>query len=145
MLGRKKKQTNGAKHIASYYAKYIGYLGTNKMIPSEQEIILHIFEEGIYIAFPNLKGDLKGTHIEIPYNVMTDIRNIDGGSKVDFDRVMVAGVLGALWKKHHVITLIEYNDENKTEPQRIALDLGDGIQRVQPMIYQRMQRSNIGT
>jgi len=76
---------------------------------------------------------------------MTDIRNIDGGSKVDFDRVMVAGVLGALWKKHHVITLIEYNDENKTEPQRIALDLGDGIQKVQPMIYQRMQRSNIGT
>jgi hypothetical protein len=143
MFGRKKKENKkGRKPLETFFVRYIGYLGTNKMIPSDQDIYLHILEEGIYIQFLNLKGNLKGTHIEIPYIKMMDIQNMDGGDKVDADRVLTLGLLaGYLWKKHHTITIIKYNDNAEKEPQQVALDLGNGLQKIQPLIYDKMQKA----
>ena len=132
------------KPIDTFLTRYIGYLGTNRYIPSEQDIYLHVYEEGILIQF----RDLKVPNVEIPYTSMIDIRNMSGGDKIDAGRVIGLGLIdtslaitGALWTKHHIITLVQYTDNISTEPQLIAFDFGDGIQKVQPLIYDKMQKA----
>ena len=50
-------------------------------------------------------------------------------------------ITGALWTKHHIITSVQYTDNVSTEPQLIAFGFGDGIQKVQPLIYDKMQKA----
>jgi hypothetical protein len=140
----KLKKENVVKPIDTFFTRYIGYLGTNRYIPTEQDIYLHVYEEGILIQFI----DLKVPPFEIPYTSMIDMRNMSGGDKIDAGRVIGLGLVatplaitGALWKKHHIITLVQYNDNVSTEPQLIAFDFGDGIQKVQPLIYGKMQKA----
>ena len=52
---------------------------------------------------------------------MTEIQNVDAGKKVDSDRIVGLGVVGLLWKRHAIITVIKYSDDT-SEPQTIALD-----------------------
>jgi hypothetical protein len=133
MIFRRKKAEDKVEPIETYYTQYIGYLGTNKYIPSDQDIYLHVYDEGILIQFI----DLKAPNIEIPYTSMIDMQNISGGEKVEAGRVVALGLIaGTLWKKHHTLTIINYNND-----QTVAFDFGDNIQKVQPMIYERMQRA----
>ena len=60
---------------------------------------------------------------------MTELHNVDAGNKVDLDRVFglslaslgVGTIVGLLWKRHAIITVIKYSDDS-SEPQTIALD-----------------------
>lgn len=51
------------KPIDTFLTRYIGYLGTNRYIPSEQDIYLHVYEEGILIQFRDLKVPNIESHI----------------------------------------------------------------------------------
>ena len=52
-------------------------------------------------------------------------------------------IVGALWKKHHIITAIKYLD-SATEPQTLALDFGDNIEYVQPYTFEKILMSRQG-
>ena len=85
---------------------------------------------------------LKTKHqFNIPYSTMVDMKNTDGGNKIDSERILLAGVVGGLlWKKHHVLTIIEYKDE-KNESRTLVLDFENNANYVQSIIYDRMVNS----
>jgi hypothetical protein len=73
---------------------------------------------------------------------MKNIENMDD-KKISKLRVVVLGavflplaIVGALWKKRVLYTVIEYNDG--TDEQTIILDLGKKIEEIQPLVYQKM-------
>jgi hypothetical protein len=57
----------------------------------------------------------------IPYKNMTDIQNVDSGNKFDLDRVFGLGIVGLLWKRHAIFTVLKYSDDD-SKPQTIVLD-----------------------
>ena len=85
------------------------------------------------------KGEAK---ITIPYRNMSDLQNVDAGNKVDLDRVLglslaslgVGTLVGLLWKRHHIVTIIKYTDEVKAS-QTIALDFLANTKYAQPLIF----------
>ena len=118
------KDNEEEKPIVFYYAKYIGVLGSNMSLPVDEESYVYIFEDRIDIKLLKSKGGLlltsKGeAKITIPYCNMTDLQNVDAGNKVDLDRVLglslaslgVGTLIGLLWKRHHIVTIIKYTDE----------------------------------
>jgi hypothetical protein len=88
---------------------------------------------------------MKSKHqFNIPYSSMVDLKNADGGNKLDGKRAVALGlvfvplgVVSLIWKKHHVFTVIEYKDENN-ENRTIILDFEENTRNVQPVIYDRM-------
>jgi hypothetical protein len=140
LFGRDKSKDNDneeedneeEKPIVFYYAKYIGVLGTNKSLPVDEDSYVYIFEDRIDIELLKSK-----TRVTIPYRSMTDLQNVDAGNKVDLDRVIGLGLVGLLWKRHHVVTIIKYTDDEI--PQVIALDFLAGLQYAQPLIDKKFR------
>jgi hypothetical protein len=46
------------------------------------------------------------------------------------------GIIGALWKKKHIYTIIHYKDE--LDEQKIILDFEDAVEYAQGLIYKKM-------
>ena len=147
----KDKDNQEEKPIVFYYAKYIGVLGSNKSLPLEEEAYVYIFEDRIVVKLLKSKGGLllssKGeAKITIPYRNMSDLQNVDAGNKVDLDRVLglslaslgVGTLIGLLWKRHHIVTIIKYTDEAQT-PQTIALDFLANTKYAQPLINRKIR------
>lgn len=146
MKFRNRNKDKGEKSIVSYYAQYIGLLGSNKYIPTDQDTYIHLYEDMLIVQFLKLEGVM----ITIPYYSIVDILNLDGGEKISPGRVVGAGlialplaIVGALWKKHHIITVIKYLDF-ATEPETLALDFGDNLQYAQSFIYEKILMSRQG-
>jgi hypothetical protein len=76
--------------IVTYYAKYIGVLGSNKSFPVEEGAYVRIYADRIVVEL--LKSKFQ---IPILYGKMTEIQNVDSGNKVDLERVIGLGVLTA--------------------------------------------------
>jgi Short C-terminal domain len=131
------------KPIVTYWPKYIGVLGSNKSLPVEERANVHIYEDRIGVEL--LKSKFRTV---IQYKNMTDIENVDAGNKVDLERVIGLGVLtagigsivGLLWKRHHIITVIKYTDDALL-PQSIALDFLANTKYAQPIIYNKMREA----
>jgi hypothetical protein len=76
---------------------------------------------------------------------MTDLQNVGAGKK-DIDRVIGLGLVsvgvgtlvGLLWKRHAIVTIIKYNDNN-SEPQTIALDFMANTRYAQPIIDKKFR------
>jgi len=73
---------------------------------------------------------------------MTNIENMDE-KKISALRVVGLGqvflplaIVGALWKKKKIYTVIEYNDGIDT--QSLVLDFEKNLEKKQPIIYQKM-------
>ena len=71
---------------------------------------------------------------------MTNIQNMDE-KKISALRVVGLGlvfvplaIVGAVWKKKHIYTVIQYNDAELT----VVLDFGRLIDKLQPFIYRKM-------
>ncbi|MGA9743807.1 MAG: hypothetical protein WBQ16_04260 [Nitrososphaeraceae archaeon] len=67
--------------------------------------------------------------------------------KISADRVIGLGlifvplaIVGAMWKKRHIYTVIRYTDE--IDKQTIVLDFEDNIDEYQPYIYRKEFRKN---
>ncbi len=150
-FGRNQDKDNEEKPIIFYYAKYIGVLGSDKSLPVDEESYVYIFEDRIDIKLLKSKGGLllssKGeAKITIPYRNMTDLQNVDAGNKVDLDRVLglslaslgVGTLIGLLWKRHHIVTIIKYTDEAQAS-QTVALDFLANTKYAQPLINRKFR------
>ena len=136
MFGRKKKERiHPEKPLDWFEVQYIGWKGTYGQIPSNQSVILFIFEDEIVVQFQKIKD----TIIRIPYRSMVEIENIDQGQKTDTDRVLMLGLAGYMWKKKQVLTIIKYT-HSEQKPQSVAFDFEGGLQDIQSMIYKKMQQ-----
>jgi hypothetical protein len=70
------------------------------MYPKSADTKVLIFGDRLEVEKLNLK---------VPYAAITKIENADE-SKISAMRVVLLGVIGALWKKKHVYTVIQYHD-----------------------------------
>ena len=132
-LFRRNQNKDVEKPIITYYVKYIGVLSSNKSYPLEEGADVHIYEDRVVVEL--LKGKFKTT---IPYKNMTEIQNVDAGKKVDLDRVFTAGWVGLLWKRHAILTVIKYSDDD-SKPQTIALDFMHNTKYAQPLIDKKFR------
>ena len=81
------------------------------------------------------KIEVGALGLQIPYSSMTNIENMDE-QKISALRVIGFGIIGALWKKKHSYTVIQYRDGS--DDVTIVLDFRDNIDSAQPLIYGRM-------
>ena len=78
---------------------------------------------------------------------MTNIENMND-KKISALRVVGLGliflplaIVGALWKQKKLYTVIEYHDGLDT--QQVIFDFDDNVEKMQPLIYQRMLQAKI--
>jgi len=92
--------------------------------------------KGVVVSVLHDKLSVSDVNIEIPFTSITKIENGDE-KKIAALRVVLLGVVGALWKKKHVYTIIQFKDELQNE-QTMIFDFEDQIEIVQPLIYNKV-------
>jgi hypothetical protein len=102
------------------------YIGGHRAFPKQKHTKVKVYGDGI---------ELEALKLTVPYSSMTNIENMDD-KKISAIRVVALGVIGVLWKKKVVYTVIQYNDG--VDEQTIMLDFGKEIDKIQPLIYQKM-------
>jgi len=112
---------------------YVKYLGGHKAFPTHTETKMHFYYDRIEIDNPKLI---------VPYRYMQNIENTNE-KKISALRVVVLGlifvplaIVGALWKKNHIYTIIRFRDY--FDDQMIVLDFDENISSAQSVIYKRM-------
>ena len=112
---------------------YIKYLGGHKAFPTPTDTKMHFYHDRIEIDNPKLI---------VPYRFMQNIENTIE-KKISALRVIVLGlifiplaIVGALWKKNHIYTIIRFRDY--FDDQMIILDFDENIDSAQSVIYRRM-------
>ena len=115
----------------------ITYIGGHPAYPTSANTRIYIYNDRIEIGQREYN-----TIIKIPYSNMTNIQNMDE-KKIPALRVVGLGlvfvplaIVGAVWKKKHIYTVIQYNDE--TGELTVVLDFGRFIDKLQPFIYRKM-------
>jgi hypothetical protein len=111
----------------------IKYIGGHKAHPSATNTKMYFYNDRIQIGNPKLT---------IPYSAITNIENTDE-QKISAGRVIGLGlilpelaIVGAMWKKKHLYTVIQYKDE--LDNQTILIDFEGNINEAQPLIYHKM-------
>jgi len=61
--------------------------------------------------------------------------------KIAADRVIMSGILGALWKERHIYTVIRYKEE--LDGQTIVLDFEYNVGELQPYIYKSTEEKQV--
>lgn len=112
---------------------YIRYLGGHKAFPTYTDTKMHFYYDRVEIDNPKLV---------VPYRHMQNIENTNE-KKISALRVIVLGlifvplaIVGALWKKNHIYTIIRFRDY--FDDQMIVLDFDKNIDSAQSVIYKRM-------
>ena len=108
------------------------YLGGHKRYALQDS-----FDTRLYIFSDRI--EILDTAFRIFYTQINNIGNADE-SKLSALRVAGLGLVGALWKKKHVYTIIQYTD-GFNEEQTLVLDFGWRLFEAQRMIYDRMLAS----
>jgi hypothetical protein len=128
MLNNQSNISLGVEHLVK-----ATYIGGHKAFPKQKHTKVAVYGNRLEIVELNLS---------IPYSSMINIENMDD-KKISALRVVVLGlvflplaIVGALWKKKVLYTVIQYNDG--VDEQTIILDLGKGVESIQPLIYQKM-------
>ena len=91
------------------YVCYIKYMGGHKAYPSPSDTRMNFYADRIELDNPRLI---------IPYRSMKNIENMTE-KRISILRVVVLGlifaplaIVGALWKKDHILTIIRFSDES---------------------------------
>ena len=108
------------------------------MYPKPRDAEVFVFSDRIEI--PQVK-------LRITYFSMTNIENADQ-KKISALRVVglglvslgVRAIVGALWKKRHIYTIIDYVDVFN-EKQTLVFDFEDNLEYAQQIIYKKMNGS----
>jgi hypothetical protein len=115
------------------YFYFVRYLGGHKAFPTPTDTKMHFYYDRVEIDNPKLV---------VPYRNMQNIENTNE-KKISALRVIVLGlifvplaILGALWKKNHIYTIIRFRDY--FDDQMIVLDFDQNIDSAQSVIYKRM-------
>ena len=113
---------------------YIKYKGGHKAYPSPTATRMHFYEDRIEVDNPELV---------IPYRIMKNIENIHE-KRISALRVVVLGlifvplaIVGAMWKKNHIYTIIRFRDDDDDD-QKIIVDFEKNLDSAQSVIYKRM-------
>lgn len=121
MFGKKKKQDQQGNPL--YVAKYVG---GHKMFPKSRDVEVTLLSDKIKIT---------GVNFEIPYSTITNVENVDE-KKIELKRIVLLGIAGALWKKKHLYTVIDYTDTLEQQ-QSVLFDFEKNIEEVQQLIYNK--------
>jgi hypothetical protein len=106
------------------------YMGGHKAFPKKKDTDVLIFHDRII---------LKSLGIDIPFSSIKNMENSDA-ERITKTRVFLTGpIIGLLWKKKFLYTVIDYNDG--MVDQTVILDLHRSVQEAQTVIYQRMLAS----
>jgi hypothetical protein len=115
----------------------ITYVGGHPAYPTSANTRIYIYNDRIEIGRRE-----ENPIFQIPYSNISNIQNMDE-KKISALRVVGLGlvfvplaIVGAVWKKRHIYTVIQYNDE--IGEQTIVLDFGRFIDKIQPFIYRKM-------
>lgn len=108
----------------------IEYVGGHKAFPSSGGTKIFFYDDRIELGPKQEK-----TLIKIPYSNIIDIENLDE-KKFAAERAIMLGLIGALWKKKHIYTVIHYKDE--LDQQKVILDFEDNVEYAQRLIYNKM-------
>jgi hypothetical protein len=115
------------------YFCYIQYMGGHKAYPSPSSTTMHFYEDRIEVDSPKLV---------IPYRSMKNIENMTE-KRISILRVVALGlifvplaIVGALWKKNHIYTIIRFSDDS--DDQMIIVDFDKNLDSAQSIIYNRM-------
>lgn len=109
------------------------YMGGHKMYPKKTDCDVRMYPEGIHIEW----GKIHKTHLVIHYDTITAIENQDE-KRITKTRILLTGfIIGLLWKKRFLYTVIEYKDAAGID-QAIVLDFHRKADEAQQIIYRKM-------
>lgn len=128
-----------AKLLGAFDCGFVEYIGGHKAFPQQKscEIFFYGHRFDIVVGI--------GAGISVEYSKIKNLTN-SNEMKRETDR-LAAGLLFAplalayLWKKNHVYTIIEYDDEADT--QKIVLDFEQSANYAQGLIYTKMLESRL--
>lgn len=126
-FGFGKKDDGQEKPMVTFNAKYVG---GHKAFPKSKDVKVLIYADRIKVTELN---------IDVLYSSVSNIENADE-SKISAMRVVLLGVVGALWKKKHVYTVVQYTDP-LNEKQTLIFDFEKDMDKAQPLIYQKVLES----
>ena len=106
----------------------VKYMGGHVEYPTSSDCRVYLYNDRMEIENPDLT---------INYQSMTNIENADE-KRISTFRVVMFGIIGTLWKKKHLYTIIQYRES--TDERIIVLDFDDIVDILQPFIYRRMIR-----
>jgi hypothetical protein len=119
-------ETNSSRldrYIDYSYAKYIG---GHPLYTKPRDTGVYFYNDRFEVVNPNLG---------IPYSAITRIENMDE-KKISADRVLLLGVIGAVWRKKHTYTVIQYREGGYEIT--VVLDFDAAINRIQTLIFNKM-------
>ena len=122
-------QVEGNNELKNCAAEIV-HVGGHKAYPKGGNTMMFVYSDRIDIGSQKEK-----TGISVPFSDIINIENMDE-NKIAAERVVMFGIIGALWKKRHIYTVIRYKEE--LDEQTIVLDLEDNIEILQPYIYRKM-------
>ena len=109
------------------------YMGGHKMYPKKTDADVRLFNNGIEIEF----GRIHKNKIVIPYESITELSNQDE-ARITKTRIIFTPLLvGLLWKKKFVYTVIEYTDSVGIK-QSVIVDFHRKAEKAQQAIYNKM-------
>lgn len=113
---------------------HIKYKGGHKAYPSPTATRMHFYQDRIEVDNPALV---------IPFRFMKNIDNIRE-KRISALRVFILGIIfiplaivGAIWKKEHIYTIIHYREEDEDD-QKIIVDFEKNLDSAQSVIYKKM-------
>lgn len=113
------------------WALGVDYMGGHKLYPKKQRAVVHIERDGLRIE--------ELDNLQIPYSKIKSLENMDE-ARITKTRVLLMGpLIGLLWKKKFLYTVIEYNDG--LLDQSVILDCDKDADGIQRMIYARMLKA----
>ena len=111
-------------------------MGGHVEYPKPTHCRLILYEDRIEIENPDLV---------VPFKSITAIENMDE-KKISAKRVVGLGlvfvplaIVGAMWKRNHIYTVIQFKDNNR--PKAIIMDLDKRVSELQGWIYRKMLSS----
>jgi hypothetical protein len=129
------KNSHTVKAEFKFDAKYLG--GHGRYPNPSDKIKIHVFSDRIEFG-----------SFRIPFTYMNDIENMNA-EKLSASRIVglslvspELGTVGALWKKKHIYTVIQYTDGFHDE-HALIFDFDNKLGRVQPILYDKMMSSRL--
>lgn len=128
---RKGEEDEGEKPRVYYGVKYVG---GHVLYPEWFDAFIVLWNHQLEV-----KDDYHDEAIMVfPYEKMKSIANMDE-AKISAGRVIALGIIGALWKKNHIYTVLEGYEEMEGMDVTIVLDFHNKITDAQRDIYDRME------
>lgn len=120
--GKKKSNPEKEKPVESGIVKYIG---GHKRYPKEEYSHIHFYKDRFVLGAYN---------IVVPYSQIKDVGNSNETKR--HEDWAALGLLGLLWKKKYIYTIITYYDG--IDDQTIVIDFENNLEYAQNLIYTKM-------